>query len=162
MQVLCKLRGSVVPKAMIWSVPCSLLLRGRRGFGFAGVSLRRIRLRPRRRNTRLSRLQPGVCLVSSLPRTVFIHILWRDAMKEYFENASGLDSIWSGYTFILGFLIVFRSNQAYSRFWESVAGQHLARTGASHLRSCVQKPLVPRCRSHTRSVANGPAHSAAC
>jgi len=84
MQVLCKLRGSVVPKAMIWSVPCSLL-------------------------------------------TVFIHILWRDAMKEYFENASGLDSIWSGYTFILGFLIVFRSNQAYSRFWESVALTHKIR-----------------------------------
>eukprot|EP00404_Azadinium_spinosum_P061034 CAMPEP_0180704370 /NCGR_PEP_ID=MMETSP1038_2-20121128/7113_1 /TAXON_ID=632150 /ORGANISM="Azadinium spinosum, Strain 3D9" /LENGTH=228 /DNA_ID=CAMNT_0022736185 /DNA_START=169 /DNA_END=852 /DNA_ORIENTATION=- len=27
-------------------------------------------------------------------------------------------SIWSGYTFILGVLISFRNNQAYSRFWE--------------------------------------------
>ncbi|CAE7500222.1 unnamed protein product, partial [Symbiodinium sp. CCMP2456] len=59
--------------------------------------------------------------------TVFIHVWWRDAMKEYFENASGLDSIWSGYTFILGFLIVFRSNQAYSRFWESVSLTHKIR-----------------------------------
>eukprot|EP00439_Symbiodinium_sp_Y106_P055854 s2467_g7.t2 len=84
MQVLCKLRGSVVPKALIWSVPCSVL-------------------------------------------TVFIHIWWRDAMQEYFENSSGLDSIWSGYTFILGFLIVFRSNQAYSRFWESVSLTHKIR-----------------------------------
>ena len=45
-------------------------------------------------------------------------------MIEYFENSSGLDSIWSGYTFILGFLIVFRSNQAYSRFWESAVRLH--------------------------------------
>ncbi|CAE7513481.1 unnamed protein product [Symbiodinium natans] len=84
MQVLCKLRGSVVPKAMVWSLPCSAL-------------------------------------------TVLIHILWRDTMIEYFENSSGLDSIWSGYTFILGFLIVFRSNQAYSRFWESVSLTHKIR-----------------------------------
>ena len=32
MQVLCKLRGSVVPKALIWSVPCSVLLHGCKGF----------------------------------------------------------------------------------------------------------------------------------
>ncbi|CAE7349136.1 unnamed protein product [Symbiodinium natans] len=32
----------------------------------------------------------------------------------------GIGTIWSGFSFVLGFLIVFRSNQAYSRFWESV------------------------------------------
>eukprot|EP00930_Biecheleria_cincta_P037992 TRINITY_DN26103_c0_g1_i4.p1 TRINITY_DN26103_c0_g1~~TRINITY_DN26103_c0_g1_i4.p1 ORF type:complete len:501 (-),score=64.30 TRINITY_DN26103_c0_g1_i4:474-1976(-) len=30
----------------------------------------------------------------------------------------GLDKLWTGYTFVLGFLIVFRNNQAYSRFWD--------------------------------------------
>eukprot|EP00928_Gymnodinium_smaydae_P087803 TRINITY_DN71_c3_g1_i1.p1 TRINITY_DN71_c3_g1~~TRINITY_DN71_c3_g1_i1.p1 ORF type:complete len:525 (+),score=37.80 TRINITY_DN71_c3_g1_i1:58-1632(+) len=30
----------------------------------------------------------------------------------------GCEIFWSGYTFVLGFLLVFRNNQAYSRFWE--------------------------------------------
>merc|ERR1719510_382051 len=30
----------------------------------------------------------------------------------------GVGSIWAGYTFVLGFLVVFRNNQAYTRFWE--------------------------------------------
>jgi len=33
-------------------------------------------------------------------------------------SLEGVDEIWSGYTFVLGFLIVFRNSQAYSRFWE--------------------------------------------
>ncbi|CAE8714556.1 unnamed protein product [Polarella glacialis] len=31
---------------------------------------------------------------------------------------NGVEEIWSGYTFVLGFLIVFRINQSYARFWE--------------------------------------------
>ncbi|CAE8714198.1 unnamed protein product, partial [Polarella glacialis] len=31
------------------------------------------------------------------------------------------EDIWSGYTFVLGFLIVFRNNQAYNRFWEGTS-----------------------------------------
>mmetsp|Transcript_110867 Transcript_110867/g.247504 ORF Transcript_110867/g.247504 Transcript_110867/m.247504 type:complete len:513 (+) Transcript_110867:70-1608(+) len=34
------------------------------------------------------------------------------------DDLSGLNYLWSGYTFILGILVVFRNNQAYSRFWE--------------------------------------------
>eukprot|EP00930_Biecheleria_cincta_P044510 TRINITY_DN30613_c0_g1_i1.p1 TRINITY_DN30613_c0_g1~~TRINITY_DN30613_c0_g1_i1.p1 ORF type:complete len:515 (+),score=68.48 TRINITY_DN30613_c0_g1_i1:58-1602(+) len=30
----------------------------------------------------------------------------------------GIVKLWSGYTFVLGFLIVFRNNQAYTRFWD--------------------------------------------
>ena len=59
-----------------------------------------------------------------LLRTILIHVFWREDMINFFKDSSGLDSIWSGYTFILGFLIVFRSNQAYSRFWESAARLH--------------------------------------
>jgi len=84
MQVLCRLKGSVVPKALIWSVPC------------AGL-------------------------------TIAFHILLRESMAEAMGEGQGIDSIWSGYTFILGFLIVFRSNQAYSRFWESVTLTHKIR-----------------------------------
>eukprot|EP00930_Biecheleria_cincta_P033989 TRINITY_DN23522_c0_g1_i1.p1 TRINITY_DN23522_c0_g1~~TRINITY_DN23522_c0_g1_i1.p1 ORF type:complete len:540 (-),score=69.79 TRINITY_DN23522_c0_g1_i1:179-1798(-) len=36
------------------------------------------------------------------------------------DSFNGIDEVWSGYTFVLGFLIVFRNNQAYSRFWEGV------------------------------------------
>lgn len=32
--------------------------------------------------------------------------------------SSSLNMLWSGYSFVLGFLIVFRTQQAYSRFWE--------------------------------------------
>eukprot|EP00928_Gymnodinium_smaydae_P022751 TRINITY_DN19001_c0_g1_i2.p1 TRINITY_DN19001_c0_g1~~TRINITY_DN19001_c0_g1_i2.p1 ORF type:complete len:596 (+),score=113.94 TRINITY_DN19001_c0_g1_i2:102-1889(+) len=43
-------------------------------------------------------------------------------LKLYVESNSdfvnNVDKIWSGYTFVLGFLVVFRNNQAYSRFWE--------------------------------------------
>ncbi|CAE8693390.1 unnamed protein product [Polarella glacialis] len=41
---------------------------------------------------------------------------WHDA--SYME---GVDSVWAGYTFVLGFLIVFRNNQAYNRFWEGTS-----------------------------------------
>lgn len=32
----------------------------------------------------------------------------------------GVNSMWSAYTFILGFLVVFRTQQAYGRYWEGV------------------------------------------
>jgi len=34
------------------------------------------------------------------------------------NQMDGMNTIWSGYTTVLGFLIVFRNNQAYTRFWE--------------------------------------------
>ena len=77
MQVLLRLRGSVIPKALVWSVPCAAV-------------------------------------------TVFLHLYWNAEKGEANNEMEGISTIWSGFTFVLGFLIVFRSNQAYSRFWESV------------------------------------------
>lgn len=37
---------------------------------------------------------------------------------EFGQQMDGVPAIWSGYTAVLGFLVVFRNNQAYSRFWE--------------------------------------------
>jgi len=37
------------------------------------------------------------------------------------EWTANLLSIWSSYSFILSFLVVFRNNQAYSRFWEGAS-----------------------------------------
>ena len=34
MAVLCRLKGSVIPKALVWSVPCALLILGAKSKGF--------------------------------------------------------------------------------------------------------------------------------
>lgn len=41
--------------------------------------------------------------------------------------SSSLNMLWSGYSFVLGFLIVFRTQQAYSRFWEGTTLLHKVR-----------------------------------
>merc|ERR1719195_1646595 len=52
---------------------------------------------------------------------------------EYVEVLSSRDSIlretqaWSGFSFLVGFLIVFRTSQAYSRFWEGCTASHQMR-----------------------------------
>jgi len=81
MGVLFMKRGSVIPKALVWSLPCATI-------------------------------------------TVLLHIFWVTQKGDNNAEMEGINTIWSGYTFVLGFLIVFRSNQAYSRFWESVTLFH--------------------------------------
>ena len=80
-QVLLRLRGSVIPKALVWAVPCAAA-------------------------------------------TVLLHLYWNQEKAEDNREMEGIHTIWSAFTFVLGFLIVFRSNQAYSRFWESVTLFH--------------------------------------
>jgi len=41
-----------------------------------------------------------------------------DGVPDISEQMEGVNDIWAGYTFVLGFLVVFRNNQAYNRFWE--------------------------------------------
>eukprot|EP00439_Symbiodinium_sp_Y106_P065846 s936_g10.t1 len=57
-------------------------------------------------------------LICALPCTVFAILL------ELYWDAEAwcekLWTVWSGYSFVLSFLVVFRNNQAYSRFWEGV------------------------------------------
>jgi len=71
------LRGSVFPKAFVWSAPCALVSMGLNMF---------FQARPE--------------LIQSV-------------------NAGNIGaSVLTGFTFILGFLVVFRSQQAYARWWE--------------------------------------------
>eukprot|EP00931_Biecheleriopsis_adriatica_P079516 TRINITY_DN52927_c0_g1_i1.p1 TRINITY_DN52927_c0_g1~~TRINITY_DN52927_c0_g1_i1.p1 ORF type:complete len:638 (+),score=108.64 TRINITY_DN52927_c0_g1_i1:73-1986(+) len=42
----------------------------------------------------------------------------QDGENIFMSQMEGAMEIWGGYTSILGFLVVFRNNQAYSRFWE--------------------------------------------
>ncbi|CAE7662308.1 unnamed protein product [Symbiodinium microadriaticum] len=81
MKVLCLSRGSVIPKAICWSLPCAAA-------------------------------------------TVLLHIYWGVLKGDENQELEGLGQVWSSFTFVFGFLIVFRSNQAYSRFWESVTLFH--------------------------------------
>ena len=101
MQVLLKCRGSVIPKALVWSVPCALL-------------------------------------------TVLLHIYWGDVKGDANTELEGIGTIWSGYTFVLGFLIVFRSNQAYSRFWESAASLTISMAVWFHQRNMSSSPNLFR------------------
>lgn len=44
---------------------------------------------------------------------------WEESEDEEMKNdMDGVVSLWSGYTAVLGFLVVFRNNQAYGRLWE--------------------------------------------
>lgn len=54
-------------------------------------------------------------LLWSIPATALSLLL--HALVEHNENMS-VSQVWSAYNFILGFLVVFRTQQAYSRFWE--------------------------------------------
>jgi len=38
-----------------------------------------------------------------------------------FEASDKMAAMWSGFTFVLGFLVVFRTQQAYSRYWEGAS-----------------------------------------
>mmetsp|Transcript_52681 Transcript_52681/g.150153 ORF Transcript_52681/g.150153 Transcript_52681/m.150153 type:complete len:538 (+) Transcript_52681:103-1716(+) len=54
---------------------------------------------------------------------VGMHMLLYDPDYEAGDSTSlyamsGLEMVWGSYTFVLGFLVVFRNNQAYTRFWE--------------------------------------------
>mmetsp|Transcript_44207 Transcript_44207/g.89294 ORF Transcript_44207/g.89294 Transcript_44207/m.89294 type:complete len:537 (+) Transcript_44207:112-1722(+) len=42
-------------------------------------------------------------------------------------NMNGVSFLWAGYTSVLGFLIVFRNSQAYTRFWEGATLIHQVR-----------------------------------
>eukprot|EP00929_Paragymnodinium_shiwhaense_P059175 TRINITY_DN29626_c0_g2_i1.p1 TRINITY_DN29626_c0_g2~~TRINITY_DN29626_c0_g2_i1.p1 ORF type:complete len:514 (+),score=122.50 TRINITY_DN29626_c0_g2_i1:137-1678(+) len=61
-------------------------------------------------------------LVFAVPCTMCAMGYWY-YFNKYLEeeerpNIGGASSLWSGYTFVLGFLLVFRTQIAYSRFWE--------------------------------------------
>mmetsp|Transcript_61174 Transcript_61174/g.137848 ORF Transcript_61174/g.137848 Transcript_61174/m.137848 type:complete len:625 (-) Transcript_61174:21-1895(-) len=66
--------GSVIPKGLIWAVPCATLA------------------------------------------AVFHNVLGRLEIQEVVIAQEA--QFWSNFTYILGILLVFRTNQAYSRYWE--------------------------------------------
>lgn len=59
----------------------------------------------------------GYAVFNSLITGV-LHWYLRHYSSSWLGSMEGVQGIWTGYTSILGFLVVFRNNQAYSRFWE--------------------------------------------
>lgn len=57
-------------------------------------------------------LPNAVCIVLLHYFEIDIKENWND------YNVEGVKEVWASYTFILGFLLVFRSSQAYSRYWD--------------------------------------------
>lgn len=55
----------------------------------------------------------------SLPCAGIAIGLWHYWKGEDEKQSSAYAQVWAGYTFILGFMIVFRMSQAYARFWEA-------------------------------------------
>lgn len=49
---------------------------------------------------------------------VLLHMYLHPLEDEEDHQMMGVQMLWSGYTFVLGFLLVFRNSQAYNRFWE--------------------------------------------
>lgn len=57
--------------------------------------------------------------IPSVALTAYIH-----AYFPYLPLLDGFENIWGGYTFVLGFLLSFRNNQAFNRFWEGATLLH--------------------------------------
>ncbi|CAJ1403082.1 unnamed protein product, partial [Effrenium voratum] len=64
----------------------------------------------------------------ALPGTILalaLHLTWSpDSKGNENVEVGKFNDVWGAYTFSLGFLIVFRNNQAYNRYWEGASKIH--------------------------------------
>merc|ERR1719487_2577461 len=84
--------------------------------------------------------------IASFPSMVvsalFVHFLDYDQSDdpplEHFHPSKGHiltnNAVWGGFSFLIGFLVVFRTSQAYSRFWEGATETH--KMGAEWFDAC--------------------------
>lgn len=67
----------------------------------------------------------------------FVHGASFDTFLRHFQPADSImneTAIWGGFSFLVGLLVVFRTSQAYSRFWEGCTQMH--KMGAEWFDSC--------------------------
>jgi len=74
-------------------------------------------------------------MVVSLPCALLTACLeWASRNLEAFKHLKNTEEImtnsqaWAGFSFLVGFLVVFRTSQAYSRFWEGLTAMHMMRS----------------------------------
>eukprot|EP00418_Pyrodinium_bahamense_P043576 CAMPEP_0179209466 /NCGR_PEP_ID=MMETSP0796-20121207/104468_1 /TAXON_ID=73915 /ORGANISM="Pyrodinium bahamense, Strain pbaha01" /LENGTH=503 /DNA_ID=CAMNT_0020914425 /DNA_START=84 /DNA_END=1591 /DNA_ORIENTATION=- len=68
------------------------------------------------------------CAVASFILKWFMDAGELDVLTRYDEKSVlKVSAVWSSFTFLVGFLIVFRTSQAYSRFWDGCTSTHQMR-----------------------------------
>eukprot|EP00927_Polykrikos_kofoidii_P021137 TRINITY_DN20114_c0_g2_i1.p1 TRINITY_DN20114_c0_g2~~TRINITY_DN20114_c0_g2_i1.p1 ORF type:complete len:658 (+),score=121.31 TRINITY_DN20114_c0_g2_i1:128-2101(+) len=82
-------------------------------------------------------------IAMSVPNTIFtttlvylVHDLKIEALQVFSAEKSVMsnNSIWGGFCFVVSFLVVFRTSQAYARFWEGCSSMH--KMGAEWFDAC--------------------------
>jgi len=88
-------------------------------------------------------------LLFSIPSSAitagFIWGIYEKGMWPYFKDPESVmnnNAIWGGFSFLVGFLVVFRTSQAYNRFWEGCTQMH--KMGAEWFDAC--SSLVAFCQ----------------
>jgi len=72
-------------------------------------------------------------MLIALPNAVIaavLQLMFPDASMTLFGEDGGILTetiVWSGFTFLLGFLVVFRTSQSYARWWEGCSAAHYMR-----------------------------------
>merc|ERR1719316_1174800 len=82
---------------------------------------------------------------SSCVTAIFVLLIYDLDYFEYFtdkESVMNNNAIWGGFSFLVGFLVVFRTSQAYNRFWEGCTEMH--KMGAEWFDAC--SSLVAFCK----------------
>lgn len=79
----------------------------------------------------------GISLPASVCTALLAHAVhtlqWIPELAK--ENAiMSNNAVWGGFTFLVGFLVVFRTSQAYSRFWDGCSSAH--KMGAEWFNCC--------------------------
>jgi len=71
-----------------------------------------------------------ISLPSAVVTYCFVHMIYTAQVEPFasyrYENEEifNNNAIWGGFSFLVGFLVVFRTSQAYARFWEGCTSTH--------------------------------------
>mmetsp|Transcript_44893 Transcript_44893/g.100928 ORF Transcript_44893/g.100928 Transcript_44893/m.100928 type:complete len:568 (+) Transcript_44893:23-1726(+) len=74
-----------------------------------------------------------VCMLTA----ALVSLVYDLELMPYFQDPDSVmsdNAVWGGFSFFVGFLVVFRTSQAYSRFWEGCTSTH--KMGAEWFDSC--------------------------
>lgn len=87
------------------------------------------------------------CSIITMLLVVGINAEWTQQFQ-HFDNEDSVmnnNAVWGGFSVLAGFLVIFRTSQAYSRFWEGATSTH--KMGAEWFDSC--SSLVAFCKAST-------------
>merc|ERR1719408_258172 len=87
--------------------------------------------------------------------SVFVALLWSEKTPRgtHFQDEDSVmnnNAIWGGFSFLVGFLVVFRTSQAYARFWEGCTEMH--KMGAEWFDAC--SSLMAFCKHSEKPLSD--------